>query len=234
MPLQRTLGSMTTWKFSSRRPLRCTNYCHVTCRLLSSRSVSLWSLMNRGDANKWPIQYVMSQVLAAINHNLQEEYTAIRLPTQGAKDRLLADARFLHEKLSALKNIPGASTAMLVTVVSEKTPANAPKRLPADQRIKGMLSRSNSNTQEDMDPPQPSANSISLSPAPTSRPNSPALPRPASPQPMLSPQIVRPSTNGTSAASRPATPASSPPLPPLPSQPTERPPASEPNGVNGR
>lgn len=189
--------------------------------------------MNRGDANKWPIQYVMSQVLAAINHNLQEEYTAIRLPTQGAKDRLLADARFLHEKLSALKNIPGASTAMLVTVVSEKTPANAPKRLPADQRIKGMLSRSNSNTQEDMDPPQPSANSISLSPAPTSRPNSPAPPRPASPQPMLSPQIVRPSTNGTRAASRPATPASSPPLPPLPSQPTEPPPASEPNGVNG-
>jgi vacuolar protein sorting-associated protein 54 len=99
----------------------------------------------------------MSQVLAAINHNLQEEYSAIRLPNQEAKDRLLADAKFLHEKLSALKNIPGASTAMLVTVVSEKVPANAPKRIPANQRIKGMLYRSTGNTQGDVTPPPQSA-----------------------------------------------------------------------------
>lgn len=173
----------------------------------------------------------MSQVLAAINHNLQEEYTAIKLPTQGAKDRLLADAKFLHEKLSALKNIPGASTAMLLTVVSEKIPANAPKRIPASQRIKGMLSRSSSNTQEDQTTlPQPPAGSIPPSLTPTSRPNSP-IPSSSSPPPMLPLQPARSSTNGTgtTSTSRSTTPVPSPPLPPLPSQVTE----SASNGVNG-
>ena len=177
----------------------------------------------------------MSQVLAAINHNLQEEYTAIRLPNQQGKDRLLADAKFLHEKLSALKNIPGVSTAMLVTVVSEKVPANAPKRIPANQRIKGMLSRSNSNTPEDPTPPlQPTMGSVSPSPAPTSRPNSPAPPRPASPHPMLSPQPVRSPANGTGTASRPTTPVPSPPLPPLPLQTPESSSTTQPNRVNGQ
>lgn len=178
-------------------------------------------------------QFVMSQVLAAINHNLQEEYTAIKLPTQGAKDRLLADAKFLYEKLSALKNIPGASTAMLVTVVSEKIPVDVPKRVPANQRIKGMLSRSGSNPQEDTTPPpQQPVRSVSPSPVPTSRSNSP-IPPISSPQPMLPPPPVRSSTNGTSTTSQPTTPAPSPPLPPLPSQPTESTSTTEPNGVNG-
>lgn len=177
-------------------------------------------------------QYVMSQVLAAINHNLQEEYTAITLPTQGAKDRLLADAKFLHEKLSALKNIPGASTAMLVTVVSEKIPANAPKRLPANQRIKGMLSRPSSNTQDDTTPLQPPVGGVSSSTTPTSRPNSP-IPPTSSPQPTLSPQPVRVLANGTGTTNQPTTPVPSPPLPPLPSQPTESASTTEPNGVNG-
>lgn len=175
----------------------------------------------------------MSQVLAAINHNLQEEYTAIKLPTQGAKDRLLADSKFLHEKLSTLKNVPGASTAMLVTVVSEKIPANAPKRLPANQRIKGMLSRSSSNTQEEAHPPQLSR-SVSPSPALTSRPNSPIPPISSSPPPMLSPQPVRSPANGTGVISQPTTPVPSPPLPPLPSQPSAVTSTAEPNGVNGR
>ena len=174
----------------------------------------------------------MSEVLAAINHNLQEEYTAIKLPTQGAKDRLLADAKFLHEKLSALKNISGASTAMLVTVVSEKIPANAPKRLPPNQRIKGMLSRSNSNSQEDTTPPQPLVGSTSPSPAPTSRPSSP-VPPPPPPPPMLSLQPVHSSANGTGTTKQLTTPVLSPPLPPLPSQPTESTSTAEPNGVNG-
>ena len=175
----------------------------------------------------------MSEVLAAINHNLQEEYTAIKLPTQGAKDRLLADAKFLHEKLSVLKNIPGASTVMLVTVVSEKVPENA-RRLPANQRIKGMLSRSNSSSQEDTTPPpQPPMGNLSPSPAPTSQPNSPDPPRPASPRPMLSPQPVHSPTDGNRATSRPTTPVPSPPLPPLPAQPTESASATELNGVNG-
>ena len=168
----------------------------------------------------------MSQVLAAINHNLQEEYSAIRLPNQEAKDRLLADAKFLHEKLSALKNIPGASTAMLVTVVLEKVPANAPRRVPANQRIKGMLTRSNSHTPEDgTPPPQP--------PAPTSRPNSPLPPRSTSPQSMLSPPPVRSPTNGIRTNSRPTSPAPQPPLPPLPLQSPEPASTTQPNGVNG-
>ena len=176
----------------------------------------------------------MSQVLAAINHNLQEEYTTIRLLNQEAKDRLLADAKFLHEKLSALKNIPGASTTMLVTVVSEKIPANAPKRIPANQRIKGMLSRSNSNMREDATPPpQPTAANVSPSPAPTSRPNSPIPPGPASSQPMLSPQLVRSPMNETSTTSRPTTPVPSPPLPPLPSQTAESASTAQPDGING-
>ena len=176
----------------------------------------------------------MSQVLAAINHNLQEEYSAIRLPNQEAKDRLLADAKFLHEKLSALKNIPGASTAMLVTVVSDKVPANAPKRIPANQRIKGMLSRSTANLQEDVTPsPQSTAASVSPSPTLAPRPNSPVPPRPASPRPVLSPQPVRSPTNGSNTASRPTTPVPSPPLPPLPSQIPESASTTQPNGVNG-
>ena len=179
----------------------------------------------------------MSQVLAAINHNLQEEYSAIKLPNQGAKDRLLADAKFLHEKLSALKNIPGGSTAMLVTVVSDKVPTNVPKRVPANQRIKGMLSRSSSNVQEDAaPPPQAPVRSISPSPAPTSRPSSPLPPLPpplTSPQPMLSPQPVSSPANGIETKNRPTTPVPSPPLPSLPSQSPEPSSATQPNGVNG-
>lgn len=165
----------------------------------------------------------MSQVLAAINHNLQEEYSAIRLPNQEAKDRLLADARFLHEKLSALKNIPGGSTVMLVTVVSEKVPTNVPKRVPANQRIKGMLSRSGSNTHEDTASQAP-VRSISPSPALTSRPSSPLPPPPTPPQPT-------PPTNGIGTTNPPTAPVLSPPLPPLPS--SESISTTQPNGING-
>ncbi len=78
----------------------------------------------------------MTQVFAAINHRLSEEYAGIDLPSQESKERyvncftteginlhpscrLLADAKFLHEKLSALKNVR-APTAMLTIVVQEK------------------------------------------------------------------------------------------------------------------
>jgi len=177
----------------------------------------------------------MSQVLASINHNLQEEYTATKLPNQEAKDRLLADAQFLHEKLSTLKNIAGASTAMLLTVVSEKVPANAPKRVPANQRIKGMLSGSSNSPREDTTPAnQLPLRSVSPSPAPTSRPNSPVPPNltPTSPQPMLSPPPVSSPANGIKPNSRPTTPVPSPPLPPLPLSPQSAS-TTQPNGVNG-
>lgn len=196
--------------------------------------VSVPPPVSYGEGDNQSAQFVMSQVLASINHNLQEEYTATKLPNQQAKDRLLADAKFLHEKLSVLKNIQGASTAMLVTVVSEKIPANAPKRVPANQRIKGMLARSNSNTQEDTTPPpQPPMGSISPSPAPTSRPSSPLPPGPASPQQILSPPPVDSTTNGARTNSRPTTPVPSPPLPPLPSRSTHSVDTAQLNGVNG-
>lgn len=89
----------------------------------------------------------MTQVFAAINHRLSEEYANIDLPSIEAKERyvvliptsvlcclssrsymfprMLADARFLHEKLSALKNVR-APTAMLEIVIQEKR-VNAPQ-----------------------------------------------------------------------------------------------------------
>ncbi|CDO76445.1 hypothetical protein BN946_scf184781.g22 [Trametes cinnabarina] len=65
------------------------------------------------------VEFVMTQVFAAINHRLSEEYAKIELPSQEAKERLLADARYLQAKLTGLKNVNGP-TAMLETVVSEK------------------------------------------------------------------------------------------------------------------
>ncbi|KAG6889819.1 hypothetical protein C0995_014296 [Termitomyces sp. Mi166 len=101
------------------------------------------------------VLYVMTQVFAAINHGLSEEYNKIELPNQEAKTRLLADAKYLYQKLSALKNVAPPS-GMLVTVVSEKSiprtgppsPRPAPVPTPtrsntlssANQRLKGLLS----------------------------------------------------------------------------------------------
>ncbi|KAF8637425.1 hypothetical protein AX17_002920 [Amanita inopinata Kibby_2008] len=65
------------------------------------------------------VEYVMTQVLAAINHRLSEEYGKIDIPHQEAKTRLLADAKYLHEKFSALKHI-GTPTSMLETVIAER------------------------------------------------------------------------------------------------------------------
>ncbi|KAF7970219.1 hypothetical protein HWV62_24748 [Athelia sp. TMB] len=93
-------------------------------------------------------QYVMTQVFAAMNHRLSEEYAAIDLPTPEAKEKMLADARFLHGKVAALKNV-GAPSAMLETVIGEKrvlapAPAPAPATLSANDRIKSMLTRRDS------------------------------------------------------------------------------------------
>ncbi|KAG9012078.1 hypothetical protein FRB94_011774 [Tulasnella sp. JGI-2019a] len=66
------------------------------------------------------VELIMSQVFATVTHRLTEEYGKIELPSQEAKTRLLQDAKYLHDKLSGLKNvsIPGS---MLETVVMEKT-----------------------------------------------------------------------------------------------------------------
>lgn len=119
----------------------------------------------------------MTQVFAAINHGLSEEYGKIELPHQEAKtryvpkkirrtwhllielflffsslkNRLLADAKYLHAKLAALKNV-GTPSGMLVTVISEKSIPRPNLPTPtrsstlhnvgssANQRLKGLLS----------------------------------------------------------------------------------------------
>ncbi|KAI0371696.1 Vps54-domain-containing protein [Pilatotrama ljubarskyi] len=79
------------------------------------------------------VEFVMTQVFAAINHRLSEEYAKIELPSQEAKERLLADARYLQEKLTGLKNV-AAPTAMLETVVSEKPVANKQQQQQQQQQ----------------------------------------------------------------------------------------------------
>ncbi|KAH9950264.1 Vps54-domain-containing protein [Amylocystis lapponica] len=120
------------------------------------------------------VEYVMTQVFAGINHRLSEEYTKIELPSQEAKDRLLADARYLHQKLATLKNV-GTPTAMLETVVSEKSVLRKapPPVAPATQRFKGMLARAESlnlNGRKATLPPPPTPNLEKALPLPTPPP----------------------------------------------------------------
>lgn len=120
----------------------------------------------------------MSQVFAAINHRLSEEYGQIELQSQEAKDRhvtsaetpikvshltvylkrMLADAQFLHQKLSVLKNV-SAPTTMLETLVAEKsiprksTLGNFRTTAGANERLRGLLSKRDSTK---VDKPLPS------------------------------------------------------------------------------
>ncbi|KAF8447875.1 Vps54-like protein-domain-containing protein [Boletus edulis BED1] len=105
------------------------------------------------------VEYVMSQVFAAINHCLSEEYGQIELQSQEAKDRMLADAHFLHQKLSVLKNV-SAATNMLGTLVAEKpiprksTLGNLRTTAGPNERLRGLLSRRDS-TKPDKPLPSP-------------------------------------------------------------------------------
>lgn len=113
------------------------------------------------------VEYVMSQVFATINHRLSEEYSKIDLQSQEAKDRMLADAHYLYEKFSVLKNV-GAPTNMLKNLVVEKVLSrksafsNIRATASPNERIKGLLSRKNSVKP---DKPLPAVNS-----SPTSSP----------------------------------------------------------------
>ncbi|KAH9900817.1 Vps54-domain-containing protein [Cubamyces lactineus] len=119
------------------------------------------------------VEFVMTQVFAAINHRLSEEYAKIELPTLEAKERLLTDARYLQEKLTGLKNV-AAPTAMLETVVSEKPVVNRqqqqqphqplqPAAQPAAQpainpgRFRGMLQRASTLNGRHATAPAPAA-----------------------------------------------------------------------------
>ncbi|KAI6005867.1 Vps54-like protein-domain-containing protein [Pisolithus albus] len=118
---------------------------HEYMELLVKETVTLHKVLSRYLAAP-AVQYVMSQVFAAINHRLSDEYLKAELQSQEAKDRMLADARFLHQKLSALKNV-NAPTNMLETLVKEKSvprksAIGALRTIPtANERIKGFLSR---------------------------------------------------------------------------------------------
>jgi vacuolar protein sorting-associated protein 54 len=161
----------------------------------------------------------MTQVFAAINHGLSEEYGKIELPHQEAKDRcvvmkvgnfhvlcseffflywprnrrrLLADARYLHQKLSALKNV-GTPSGMLVTVVSEKSlpraanVATTPSKSStfqnvgssANQRLKGLLSGRSSTFDKALPTPVRSS-----PPTPPASATPPPPPRTSSPEPI--------------------------------------------------
>ncbi|KAH8984052.1 Vps54-like protein-domain-containing protein [Lactarius akahatsu] len=92
--------------------------------LLVKETVTLHKVLSRYLASA-VVEFVMTQVFAAINHRLSEEYTKIDLPTLEAKERLLTDARYLHEKFSVLKTA-GAPTALLETLVADKRVTTAP------------------------------------------------------------------------------------------------------------
>ncbi|KAH8117189.1 Vps54-domain-containing protein [Phellopilus nigrolimitatus] len=86
--------------------------------VLVKETVTLHKVLSRY-LQEGVLEYIMSQVFAAINHRLSEEYGKIELPSQEAKDRLIRDTRYLHQHFSGLKNV-NAPTGMLETVVGEK------------------------------------------------------------------------------------------------------------------
>ncbi|KAJ7510150.1 Vps54-like protein-domain-containing protein [Mycena galericulata] len=130
------------------------------------------------------VEDVMAQVFAAINHRLSEEYAKLVLPSEEARKGLLADARFLHQKLSELKNV-GAPSGMLEIQVPQtfnaKSNAGANANPSANPRLLANRLRWNSL-------------------APGSNGN-------ASPNPNPSPSV-----NGSGPGSRTATPVTSPPV----------------------
>ncbi|PPQ93257.1 hypothetical protein CVT25_015255 [Psilocybe cyanescens] len=166
--------------------------------LLVKETVTLHKVLSRY-LSPSVVEYVMTQVFAAINHRLSEAYGVIDLPDQEAKTRLLEDAKYLHQKLAALKNV-GTPTGMLETVVAEKpiprsggsnanshtgssSSPNPPMRsntLSANQRLKGLLSgRSSSFTDKDKALPLPNQN-------PSPPPVPPTSDKPRSPVPLNS------------------------------------------------
>lgn len=81
------------------------------------------------------VEFVMGQVLAAINHRLSDEYGKIELGSQEAKDRMVMDVRYFYEKLGELKHV-GERGTMLETVVLEKAVAGV---APSQSRLNAKL-----------------------------------------------------------------------------------------------
>ncbi|KAK7054653.1 hypothetical protein VNI00_003116 [Paramarasmius palmivorus] len=184
-------------------------------------------------------QDVMSQVFAAINHRLSEEYSQVELPHAEAKMRLLADAKYLHSKLSGLKNVGGLNN-MLEIVIQEKRlpqaqvknapltptrsttsppPINAINSTSTSQRLKGLLS--GRSTSASFDKPQPPPPPPQATPTPpTSRPQTPqrqlsdASPR--VPGKDVANGVITGIVNGTGANANSKANGDTTPLPPLP------------------
>ncbi|KAJ3850623.1 vacuolar protein sorting-associated protein 54 [Lentinula lateritia] len=110
--------------------------------LLVKETVTLHKVLSRY-LSAAVVEDVMSQVFAAINHRLSEEYSKIELPHAEAKSRLLEDVKFLHQKLSALKTV-GKPSMMLETVVREKPIPKLPGAPPTPVRNGSMISPPNS------------------------------------------------------------------------------------------
>ncbi|KAJ4487727.1 vacuolar protein sorting-associated protein 54 [Lentinula aciculospora] len=110
--------------------------------LLVKETVTLHKVLSRY-LSAAVVEDVMSQVFAAINHRLSEEYSKIELPHAEAKLRLLEDVRFLHQKLSALKTV-GKPSMMLETVVQEKPIPKVPGAPPTPTRNGSKMSPPNS------------------------------------------------------------------------------------------
>ncbi|PBK78427.1 Vps54-domain-containing protein [Armillaria solidipes] len=87
--------------------------------VLTKETVTLHKVLSRY-LSTGIVQDVMTQVFAAINHRLSEEYTKLELPHAAAKTRLLVDARHFYQKIGELKNV-GVPSNMLEVVISEKS-----------------------------------------------------------------------------------------------------------------
>ncbi|KAI0636410.1 Vps54-like protein-domain-containing protein [Trametes polyzona] len=195
------------------------------------------------------VELVMTQVFAAINHRLSEEYAKIELPSMEAKERLLADARYLQEKLTGLKNV-AAPTAMLETVVSEKrvatkqpqqqqqqpaqspNPATAPQQNTAQPaihpgRFRGMLQRASTLNGRHATAP---ASAATPSPAPTSSP-SPAAAPVSSPAPNVEKALPPPVVASPSPGPGPDSLAGTPPVDPMADDAPDAPSAVPPSPV---
>lgn len=148
--------------------------------------------------------------------------------------RLLMDAQFLHQKLSALKNV-GAPTTMLETVISEKSvaskeppppPVQSPVPPPVQtqaQRFKGMLGRANSLNfkspmfSANLEKALPALSAAALPPPPTIvTPTPPAVEASPSPALELSTPSVDPMADDLTPSKTAAPPSNATPEPEVP------------------
>ncbi|KAF7322637.1 Vps54 domain-containing protein [Mycena chlorophos] len=145
--------------------------------LLVKETVTLHKVLSR-HLSVAVVEDVMTQVFAAINHRLAEEYAKVVLPNEEARKGLLADARYLHQKLSELKNV-GVPSGMLEIVIAElRVPRPAASPAPNATNFvasKTPASNNAATTAAATPPPPPSvASSSAPASAPTSTSSSPA------------------------------------------------------------